>query len=304
MSDSRGASQVLRGRSFTALVNPVAGGGAAATLWIEVADALGHGVDVDVVDTRDAAHAVEAARAAAEAGRVVVAVGGDGLVRDAATGVVPAGGVLAIVPAGRGNDFAHRIGLPDDPAALAAVLRDGAERRFDVIDAGGVMVPGNVYAGLDSLSSVIINRNRRLPPKLIYRLAPYLALARWRVPEFRITVDGGETLVRRGHIVVIANSGRYGHGLQIVPSAEPDDGRLDVLVLSAVSRLRLGAFMRDAQVGKHAGWDAATVLTGRSVTVAADRAVPVCADGDELAELGDGPVGAELRPAALRLLVP
>jgi diacylglycerol kinase (ATP) len=289
-------------RAFTALVNPVAGDGVAASRWDAVAAHLPDGVDVEVVRTLHAGHAVEAARHAAVAGRVVVSVGGDGLARDIATGVVAGAGVMAIVPAGRGNDFAQRVGLPDSPEALAAVLLDGVEHPYDVIDAGGVMVPGNVYAGIDSVSSVIINRSRWLPARFIYRLSPYLALARWRIPEFRITVDGVET-VTRGHIVVIGNSGRYGHGLSIVPSAEPDDGRLDVLVVRDVSRLRLSAFMRDAQAGTHADWDEAEVLTGASVTLAANRRVPVCADGDELAELGGEPVSVQVRPGALRLLV-
>jgi len=290
-------------RPITALVNPVSGGGVADARWAAVAAHLDAGVDVEVVHTLHAGHAVESARHAAEAGRVVVAVGGDGLVRDVATGVVDADGTMAIVPAGRGNDFAQLVGVPEDPARLAAAISSGVEHRVDVIDAGGVAVPGNVYAGIDSVSSVIINRSRWLPSRFIYRLSPYLALLRWRVPEFRITVDGVETVLR-GHIVVIANSGRYGHGLKIVPSASPDDGRLDVLVVRDVPRYRLSAFMRDAETGAHADWPEAVLLTGSEVSLAANRPVPVCADGDELTVLGEETTHVRVRPGGLRLLLP
>ena len=287
--------------AFTALVNPIAGGGAAMRRWSEVADHLGPDADVEIVLTRDREHAVTSAHKAADAGRVVVAVGGDGLVRDVATGVVAGDGVMAIVPSGRGNDFVQSLGLPGDPSGIASVLTRGVERRLDVLEANGVCVPGNVYAGLDSLSTVIINRNRWLPARVLYRLAPYLALARWRPAAFTLVTDRNDPITLRAHIVVIGNSGRYGHGLQIVPSAVPDDGRIDVLVVGALPKYRLGSFLRDAQAGTHANWSDVTVLTGSTITLSADAAVPVCADGDELGQL---PVTVELRAGALRLLTP
>lgn len=286
---------------YTALINPIAGGGAAARRWDDVRGHLPVDSDVTLVETRDRPHAVEAARNAAATGGVVVAVGGDGLVRDVATGVVSADGTMAVVPAGRGNDLVNSLSLPHSAADIGAMLAAGRTRHLDVLDVGGVIVPGNVYVGLDSLSTVIINRNRWLPARLLYRISPYLALARWRPVEYEVVTDAAEPLVMRGHIAVIANSGWYGHGLHIVPSACADDGRLDVLVVGAVPKYRLGAFMRDAQAGTHANWPEVSVVTGTSVTLTADRAVPVCADGDELGEL---PVTVRLRRGALHLITP
>ena len=37
-----------------------------------------------------------------------------------------------------------------------------------------MIVPGNVYAGLDAVATKIINENRRMPAKLLYRLAPVI----------------------------------------------------------------------------------------------------------------------------------
>lgn len=286
---------------YTALVNPIAGGGVAERRWAEVRAGLPADTDVSLIETRDRPHAVDAARAAAADGRVVVAVGGDGLVRDVATGVVAADGTMAIVPAGRGNDLAIALGIPESAADLTAMLSAGVMRDLDVLEANGVIVPGNIYVGLDSLSTVIINRNRWLPARLLYRISPYIALARWRPVEYTVVTDAADPLVMRGHIAVIANSGWYGHGLNIVPSAEIQDARLDVLVVGAVPKYRLGAFMRDAQAGTHAQWPEVSVVTGTSVTLSADRAVPVCADGDEL---GDLPVTVRLLPGALHLIAP
>jgi YegS/Rv2252/BmrU family lipid kinase len=288
-------------RSFTALVNPVSGGGRAAERWAPLAARVGSaGADVRVELTRGTAHAVETARSAAADGRVVVAVGGDGLVRDVAEGVVAADGVMAIVPAGRGNDLARILGVSSDPAALTKLLLHGAEQRTDVIAVGEAIVPGNVYCGIDSVSTALINANRRLPARLVYRLAPVRAVLTWRAPVFTVTLDGERTVVR-AHMVVVGNSGGYGHGLDIVPSAQVDDGVLDVLIVGAGPRRAVVSFLREAQRGTHVERPEVSVHRAREVTIDADRPVPVCGDGEELAAL---PVTARIRPAALRLIRP
>lgn len=288
-------------RSFTALVNPVSGGGSAALKWAPLATLLQDaGAQVSVVLTRSQEHAVESAERAAAAGDVVVAVGGDGLVRDVATGAVRGGGAMAIVPAGRGNDLAAALDIPHDHAALADLLLTGTERHLDVLDVDGMIVPGNVYAGLDAVATKIINENRRLPALLLYRLAPVLALVRWKPATFTLDTDAG-TRTAAAHMVVLANSGRYGHGLHIVPSAVVDDGHLDAMTIGAVPKFKVAAFMSEAKRGTHVHRPEVEVSTATRVTLSADRPVPVCADGDELGML---PVTVTLRAGALRMVAP
>jgi diacylglycerol kinase (ATP) len=287
--------------SYTALVNPVSGGGRAATAWDPVGARLRTAdADVDMQFTRGRDHAVEAAAAACAAGRVVIAVGGDGLVRDVAEGVVRAGGVMGVVPAGRGNDLARRLRLPSGAGALAALLLTAHPRVLDVIDLDGTVVVGNVYCGIDAVATGLINRTRWLPGSLVYRLAPVRAVLTWQPPLYTLTIDG-ETRQVRAHTIVVGNSGAYGHGLQIVPSAEPDDGRLDVLVVGAGPRRAIAAFMREARSGTHVHRPEVEVVPAREVTIAADRPVPVCGDGEQF---GTVPATARIRPSALRILAP
>ncbi|MCW2498093.1 diacylglycerol kinase family protein, partial [Jatrophihabitans sp.] len=262
---------------YTALINPISGGGRAPRLWEAVAQALaGYGCHVGVETTRSQEHAVDAARAAAERGDIVIAVGGDGLARDVACGVVPAGGTMAILPGGRGNDLVRKLGYATDPRSLAAMLAGGVTRRFDTIEADGQVVLGNVYVGIDSVANQAINDNRWLPGLLVYRLAPVGAILSWRAPTFTVESDG-EPVTLRGHSIVIANSGAYGHGLQIVPSAVLDDGLLDVMTVADGPRRRIVTFMRRAKDGSHVESDSVTVRRARTVTVSADRPVPVFA---------------------------
>jgi diacylglycerol kinase (ATP) len=292
---------VRRVRAFTALINPIAGGGRGARHWAPVAARLAAaGADVQVELTRSGEHAQQAAEAAARDGRVVIAVGGDGLVRDVSGGVVAGGGSMGIVPAGRGNDLALGLGLPADPDGLADLLLRAEPRTIDVIDAGGVMVPGNVYAGIDSVASAIINASRWLPALVAYRLAPVRAIATWHPPVFTLTLDGAARTIQ-AHSVVIANSGRYGHGLHIVPPARLDDGLLHVLTVGAGPRRAVVSFLRQAGHGEHVHRPEVEIHTAREVTVSADRPLPVGADGDELGRL---PVTVRIRPGALQLLAP
>lgn len=215
---------------------------------------------------------------------------------------------MAIVPAGRGNDLAAFLNIPTDPLALVEMLLNGVEQPLDVLEAGGVIVPGNVYVGLDAMSTLLINAHRRIPAKLLYRIAPAVALLRWKPAQFTMRYPAGavpgsakESLSTvQAHMVVVANSGKYGHGLNIVPSADPGDGLLDVLTMGAVGKLKFPALMNDAQTGAHVRHPI-TVAQATEVLVDADRSIPVCADGDEIGTL---PVTVKLLAGAMRLVLP
>lgn len=294
-----GASQP---RAFTALVNPISGGGRAAQHWTPLAAELSSaGSDVTVELTRSQAHAVELATEAARHGQIVVAVGGDGLVRDAAEGVCRAGGgVLAVVPAGRGNDLARGLGIPHGRHELAQLLLHAPAKPLDVIDMDGTIVPGNVYCGIDSVANRLLNTNRWMPGALLYRVAPVQAVMTWRPVTFTLTLDGEQRTVR-AHSVVVGNTGWYGRGLHIVPSADPSDGRLDVLIVGEGPRRAIASYMKQAKTGAHVKRPEVQVLTAREVTIAAEREVPVGADGEDM---GVTPAHMAVRPAALSIIAP
>jgi diacylglycerol kinase (ATP) len=287
-------------RRFTAIVNPISGRHDARSHWDAVARHLGAARVAGVVTTDGPDHAIAAATEAASNGDIVVAVGGDGQVRDVATGVVRAGGTMALVPAGRGNDMARALHVPTDPMRLAELLLSGPVREIDVLRVGDAYVPGNVYAGIDGTSTLIINRFRCIPSTLLYRIAPLWAAAAWRAATFTLSTDAGST-PQRAHMVVIANSGHYGSGLTIVPSAVLDDGQLDMMVVGDVPIYKLATLANEAKTGSHVRRAEVSVSRSTQVTLSADRPMPVFADGDQLGVL---PVTIEVVPRALRLIVP
>ncbi|HKU10483.1 MAG TPA: diacylglycerol kinase family protein [Sinomonas sp.] len=299
--DDRPAEHSAGRRSFTAIVNPVAGGGRAAAAWAPIAQILHEaGATVRTETTRTAADGARLASAAAARGDVVVAVGGDGSARDVADAVARSSGTFALVPAGRGNGLAAKLGLPREAAALAELLICGTERRIDLLEVAGKLAPGNAYSGLDAVANLMMN-DSRIPAGIAYRVAPVLAVVRWKPARFEIDVDG-ERHSLAAHLVVMANSGRYGHGLDIVPDAVLDDGLVHVLVAGAeIPKRRIARFMKLAEEGLHIQEPGVRRFSGTHISVSADRPLPLCADGDQVGEL---PATVTVRPLALRVVAP
>jgi diacylglycerol kinase (ATP) len=286
-------------RSFAFLVNPASGGGAAPAAVVPVARILrdaGCTVEVTYSPGPAACHALVAEAVAR--GDVVVAVGGDGMVASLAGAVVEAGGVLGIVPSGRGNDFARQLGVGGSPDEVAATLLKAEPRPVDVIEVDGRVVVGSVYAGVDSLASELVDRAHRLPRPVQYPYAAVRSLLQFRPTEYDVVVDGE---ARRFHAftVVAANSGYYGSGMHIAPDAALDDGLLDVVVIRAASKLQLIRSMPKLYDGTHVALDEVVVLRGREVRISAADPVLAYGDGEQLGPL---PVTATVLPAALRVL--
>jgi YegS/Rv2252/BmrU family lipid kinase len=305
-------------RSFAFLVNPASGGGAAPKVVVPLARALREaGATVEVTYTTSVAETPALVAAAVERGAVVVSVGGDGMLSSVAGSVAECGGVLAVVPAGRGNDFARMLEVPTETAAQARLLTEGAPRPIDLLRAtrpgpagpASYVVAGSVYAGVDARAAAIVDRSHWLPSRLPYPVAAVRALATYRPVECTLDVDGVRT-THQAATVVIANSRYYGKGMAIAPGAAVDDGLLDVIVIEAASRSGLIRSLPQVYDGSHVALDEVTVLTGRRVGLSGRHrggaAVPVGADGEALgtlpADAGD-PLTVELLPGAVRMLV-
>ena len=299
-------------RSFTFLVNPASGGGAAPGAVVPVARLLRDaGASVDVTYSPGPKAMASLVDAAVARGDVVVSVGGDGMLSSLAGAVSASGGTLGVLPAGRGNDFARMLGLPDDAEGQARLLLEGAVRRVDLVSwtppgAEPRRVAGSVYCGVDARAGEIVDRAHRLPKQLQYPYAALRALASYRPADVRVSVDG-ETREYAAANVVVANSAYYGKGMKIAPAAVLDDGLLDVVVIEAASKLALMRSLPKVYDGGHVDLPEVTVLRGRRVELAADarQPMPVGGDGEPLGVLpglAAAPAVVEVLPAALDVI--
>ncbi|GAB2866845.1 diacylglycerol/lipid kinase family protein [Nocardioides pacificus] len=305
-------------RAFTLLVNPTSGGGAAPGAVVPAARLLRDaGARVDVTYSPGPLACADLVDAAVARGDVVVSVGGDGMLSSLAGRVASAGGTLGLLPAGRGNDFARMLGLPEDVTGQVEVLLSAAPRRVDLLElqlpgSACRTVAGSVYAGVDARAAAYVARMRRVPRQAQYPLGAVAALATYRPARFRVVVDGPEGRHEAEYdaaTVVVANSRFYGKGMAIAPDASLDDGLLDLIVVEAAHKRALIRALPRLYDGSHVDLPEVTVMRGTRIELSADSraVVPLGGDGEPLGELprlGAEPAILEVRPGVLDVLAP
>ena len=249
----------------------------------------------------------QAREAVAEGAQVVMSAGGDGTVMSVARGLAGTGVPLGLLPAGTGNLLARNLGLPLDLDAAVEIALTGCGRELDMgtSSADGAAARGFVVmAGLGFDAAMMDDAPVRLKQAVGWPayIVSGLRHLRDRPVRVELRVDDGPWLMRRARAVVVGNVGMLQGGLQLLPDAAPDDGLLDVVVLSPrnlVGWLRLVVHL--ARPGGRP--DPALVrLRGRRVEVRSASAQPGQLDGDPV-----GPVTrlvVEVTPGVLRVQVP
>ncbi|MEU1529739.1 diacylglycerol kinase family protein [Streptomyces fagopyri] len=289
-----------------------------------VLDHNGHRAPVFVETTRDDPGGGQTARAIRDGATLVVVCGGDGTVRTVADALAGSGVPLAVVPCGTGNLLARNLGLPLSPAeALEAALR-GTSRPLDLGHIEGDGLPATHFAAMSGagLDAAMIEHTDDRAKSAVGWPAYLLAgISTLRTPRMGLTIrlDGAPAVRRTARMVLVANVGTVQGGLTLLPSARPDDGRLDLLVLDPRGP---GGWMRAVGTLLRGGSRAprATALdtlatrdggrTGVPVEFFTFRRAELVFDSPQSRELDGDPVGsgrrltAEVRPGALTVLLP
>jgi len=263
---------------------------------------------------------VEYARAAALDGKdTVIAVGGDGTVRDVVTGLLRAGadGRLGIIPAGTGDAIARHLRLPRSlPVAVAVVLR-GKERRIDLGEVNGVPFLGLVVLGFAAEVGRVVNAlksgparvaARRLRGRLYHVVAFQRMLCRPEVLRYGLMCDGAARDVEV-FTVMVGNLPGTGGVFLPCPDADVCDGKLDVCVIAARRPDGQALGLRDkartlrmAVTGVHVTLPWVEVLQASSeLRVRLSLPRVVLADGDALPPADE--IVVRPLPGALRVLI-
>jgi YegS/Rv2252/BmrU family lipid kinase len=287
-------------KAFHVIANPLSGGGRAVHIAREVAADLGDtGGTVRTTFSPGIEAADSLARDTAAAGETCVVVGGDGMVSSMAGPLHRYCLTAAIIPGGRGNDFARQLGIPENIHDAARIAAGGAETAVDAIEAAGRVVVGSVYAGVGSRVSELVNsRSARLPASAHYQWASVRGLLQFAPRDYRVQVDD-EVFTYRGFTAIAANSGYYGKGMHIAPDADVHDGLLDVVMISAGNRMKFVRALPQLYRGTHVRNHEVTIVRGAVVRIEADD-IKAYADGEPLVA---APVTARVMPGALRLLL-
>ncbi|MEE8600107.1 YegS/Rv2252/BmrU family lipid kinase [Euzebya tangerina] len=296
-------------RTALVVLNPASGDHDADETQHAITEALGAAnLDVEVRRTQGEG---DARRWAAEAARershdVVVAVGGDGTVREVISGVTSAeGGVtVGIVPTGTANLLARALRIPiDDRRAAADVIAGGGARHLDVLhlverDEHAVLM---VDAGFDA--KLVRDASRGVKDvlgSLTYILAGLRNTVGLEERDLELEVDGERRTIR-GHSVLCLNVGRIGQSVIVDADIRPDDGRLHIGVVRRptpwhVLTTAAGMAVLGQDAHPNTEW-----FSGRRVRLSAEPAMALQVDGDPA---GQTPVAVEVLPSAVQVAVP
>ncbi len=205
--------------------------------------------------------------------------GGDGTVQRVIDAVAGAPVAVAILPAGTANLFATNLGIPKDIAEAVEIGLNGPRRQLDVGLMNGERFGVMAGTGLDAL--MIRDADAGLKDK-IGRLAYVWTGAknvRRSSVKMRIDVDGATWFKGKASCLLVGNVGDVIGGISAFPDAQPDDGRLNIGVVTASGAVEWLRTLSRSAVGDVQGSPFVETTTGEVFDVRLHKAIPYELDG-------------------------
>ncbi len=285
---------------------------------VVIRKALSADHDVTLAETTRRGHATRLAMGAAAAGtEVVVVLGGDGTLNEAANGLAGTECALAPLPGGSTNVFARQLGLPDDPIDATGLLLESLDAgRIEPIGLGvvnGRYFVFHVGIGFDAALVAQVERRAALKRYAGHALFAYAGLDTWARhydrsrPHFSVHHADG-SVVDDGYMTVVLNTNPYTYvgnrPFQLAPDATLDRP-LTAVTVRSMRTLPFLSIMASA-LGSGARLRSSKLIDYRpdvsALTVKGYGPFPYQVDGDYLGEIEKLEFRHE--PDALRLVMP
>lgn len=300
-------------RRIVAVVNPARPGASPARQQLlRIAAGLNLPAPTLLETTPRQTGTAQARQAIAVGADLVIAMGGDGTVRDVAAGVASSGVPLGIVPIGTANLFARNLGLPlRDPSRAIRLALTGAHREVDLgvarlVTTGADVTerPFLVVCGMGHDARTVRQTPEALKARLRW-LAYFVAGTRHltRPPEpMNLRLDAAPPQRIPAWTVIVGNCGRIPAGIEVIPGARPDDGLLDVLTVSVHHLWQWAPIMLRGLRHQRTNAPALRYDTASTVVITPDTPQPIQLDGDVVDAVLEARI--TLQPRALRVMVP
>ncbi len=264
----------------------------------------GHEIAVDAVEPE----AIEATLDKAVAGSpdILIAGGGDGTVRSAASRLLGSQIALGIIPLGTINRLAHDLQIPLEPRAALAALANGSFREIDVAEVNGEIFLCNSMLGLPPQISEERQslRGRPLPE----RIRGYFKLLRTILAAHRhieLSIDDDTSRNRRVRVISLAVSNNvYRREPTLVFTRQSlDGGVLGVYIAKPHSGLGLLWVLARAALGFWSGDDRLDSLSAKRVTIKTHKKKLRLSNDGEV-ETVKTPLYYQIHPKALTVFAP
>jgi diacylglycerol kinase (ATP) len=253
----------------------------------------------EVPKSKRAPAAVE--EALEDGAELILAWGGDGMVRRCVNALRDTEVPLAIVPAGTSNLFATHLGIERDIGQAVQVALHGGRRRLDVGRFDGERFAVMAGAGFDA---AMIKASDDLKDRL--GRAAYVVGGASKLDaepfEAKIKIDGTRWYEGPASCILVGNVGELFGGIEVFADARPDDGVLDVGVLTSEGPVQLVRAAARTAAGSAEKSPFVRVTQARKVRVKLDRKVRYELDGGDRKKVKSFKVDVE--PGAITVCVP
>jgi diacylglycerol kinase (ATP) len=244
----------------------------------------------------------EVRRELKQGAELIFAWGGDGMVQRCVDVLAGTDAALAIIPAGTANLLASNLGIPKDLEAAVEIGLFGERLRLDVGRVNGEGFAVMAGAGFDA--RMIADADGRLKERL-GRLAYVVSGAkhlRAKPFEARIDVDGNGWFRGEASCILLGNVGKLFGGVEVFAEARPDDGLLEVGVVTAEGAAQWLRTLARAALGSANGSPYARTTTAHTVRIKLDRKVPYELDGGDRKKVKS--LSVEVETGAVQVCVP
>lgn len=243
-----------------------------------------------------------ARRALDDGVELVLAWGGDGLVRRCVDVLAGSATDLAIVPAGTANLLATNLEIPDDIAGAVRVAIAGGRRRLDVGIVNGERFAVMAGAGFDAL--MIRDADSGLKDR-IGKLAYIVTGAKnLRADQFGARIKVDRTTWFQGEVssILVGNVGTLMGGIEAFDRARPDDGMLEIGAVTADGLIEWARTLGRVAVGTAARSPFVETTAGRRIRIKLDRKVTYQLDGGDRSPVRK--LAIDVEPAAISMCTP
>ncbi|MGC6470095.1 MAG: diacylglycerol/lipid kinase family protein [Flavobacteriales bacterium] len=283
------------------IINPISGKGNHNNVVDLIDKYIDKGIfSVDSVFTEYPMHAMKLAKSAVKDGvDIVVAVGGDGTMRECAMGVLGSSTALAILPCGSGNGFALHFKMSSELPQAIAQLNHCSFKQVDSCTANGNPFFNVSGIGFDAHIASLFAR------QTIRGFSSYIKLVLrecifYSAQDYIIEYDG-KIEHHNALIISWANATQFGNNAIISPESKINDGLVDICILSDFSRWKVPLllyrlFNRSIHHSKYM-----TVLRSKSIKIKCKNGISHL-DGESV-DLGKD-ITIDTHKNSLKLFVP
>ena len=293
------------------ILNPAAGKKSRSLDFIPEIKAYfdAHSGDYTIRVTNQAGDASIYAKEEADKGDAVrlYAVGGDGTLNEVTNGVAGAKNAeIACIPCGSGNDYIKAFGTAEDFLDLPSLI-EGEAVPVDGILCNGELSLNICSLGVDADVCAYMGDFKRLPlvsGSMAYDLGVVKMLCKPAGNNLKIKITTADGIVERAGrflFVLAANGQYYGGGYCGAPGSIPNDGLLDFVLVTSVSKLKMVKLLGGYKRGEHYAWDICEHLQGTKLEAECDKAACINIDGEIV---HSKTVSFEILPDHFRFVLP